>query len=119
MKSGPLLLLAAVLVAVVLNLLVSLGVFGPSDSGNNSASVTWEYKVMSALEMDKIGYKAVAAEEGIEPDEKGNLELPKKRVVIEAIMPLTLDEIQKDGWELLTIEATQAGNYFIFRRPKQ
>jgi len=119
MKSGPLLLLAAVLVVAVLNLLASLGVVGAGSSTGETASGSWDYKVMSALEMDQIGYKAVADDEGIEPDEEGKMNLPREKVVIQAIMPRTLEEIQKDGWELLTIEGTQGGNFFIFRRPKQ
>jgi len=118
MKSGPLLLLAAVLIATVLNLLVSLGVIG-SAGNSGAASNVWEYKVMSALEMDEVGYKAVGADEGIEPDEEGKMKLPTKKVILQALMPRTLEEIQKDGWELLAVEATQGGNYFIFRRPKQ
>jgi hypothetical protein len=119
MKSGPLLLLAAVFIVVVLNLLASLGVIGGSGSADAADSGMWEYKVMSAPEMDEIGYKAVAADEGIEPDEEGKMTLPREKVVIQAIMPRTLEEIQKDGWKLLTTEVTQGGNYFIFRRPKQ
>ncbi len=116
MKSGPLLLLAAVLVVAVLNLLASLGVLG---SGGSSEEGDWEYKVMSATEMDEVGYKAVAADEGIEADEEGKMTLPREKVVIQAIMPRTLVEIQKDGWKLLTVEMTQGGNFFIFRRPQQ
>jgi hypothetical protein len=119
MKSGSLLLLAAVLIVVVLNLLVSLGVIGGGDSTGEAGEDSWEYKVMSAPEMDEIGYKAVAADAGIKPDEEGKMTLPREKVVIQAIMPRTLDEIQKDGWKLLTTEVTQGGNYFIFRRPKQ
>jgi len=41
-------------------------------------------------------------------------------VVIQAIMPRTLKEIQKDGWNLLAVGLThEGGNYFVFRRPKQ
>lgn len=112
------LLLAAVLVVAVLNLLASLGVLGGGGSSSDS-SASWDYKVMSAQEMDEVGYKAVAADEGIEPDEEGKMTLPREKVVIQAIMPRTLEEVQKDGWELLTVEGTQGGNFFIFRRPQQ
>ncbi|MCF6312331.1 MAG: hypothetical protein L3J39_07750 [Verrucomicrobiales bacterium] len=117
MKSGSLLLLAAVLVVVVLNLLATLGVFGGGDSSSDAA--LWEYKVMSPAEMDAVGYKAVAADEGIEADEDGKMTLPREKVVIQSIMPRTLVEVQKEGWELLTVQATQGGNFFIFRRPQQ
>lgn len=117
MKSGPLLLLGAVLLATVLNLLVSLGVLG--SAGAAAPSVVWEYKVMNVKEMDEIGFRAVGADAGIEPDEDGKMELPKEKLLIQLLMPRTLKEIQKDGWELLTVELTQGGNYFIFRRPQQ
>ncbi|MFK5924017.1 MAG: hypothetical protein QM496_17715 [Verrucomicrobiota bacterium] len=119
MKSGPMLLLAAVLVVAVLNLLASLGVLGGGGSSSAASSASWDYKVMSAQEMDEIGYKAVAADEGIEPDEEGKMTLPREKVVIQAIMPRTLEEVQKDGWKLLAVEGTQGGNFFIFRRPQQ
>lgn len=112
-------LLAAVLVVVALNLLVSLGVLGGGASTGEPGADSWEYKVMSVPEMDEVGYKAVAADEGIEPDAEGKMTLPREKVVIQAIMPRTLEEIQKDGWKLLTTGVTQGGNYFIFRRPKQ
>lgn len=117
MKSGPLLLLAAVLVVAVLNLLASFGVLG--SGGGSAEEPNWEYKVMSAMEMDEVGYKAVAADEGIEADEEGKMTLPREKVVIQSIMPRTLEEIQKDGWKLLAVEATQGGNFFIFRRAQQ
>ena len=115
MKSGPLLLLGAVLLATVLNLLVSLNVFGPSES----STISWEYKVLNAKEMDNVGFSAVGKDLGIEPDEEGKMNLPQERLITQALMPRTLEEIQKDGWELLTIELTQGGNFFIFRRPKE
>ncbi|NOX98773.1 MAG: hypothetical protein GXP30_03420 [Verrucomicrobia bacterium] len=127
MKSGPLLLLGAVLLVAVLNLLVSLGVMGPgaSTSVEDEAQVSspnsanWEYKVMNTKEMDEIGFRAVGKDEGIEPDEEGKMKLPQKKLLIQSLMPRTLEEIQKDGWELLTTELTQGGNFFIFRRAKQ
>ena len=117
MKSGHILLLAAILIATVLNLLVSLGVIGTEET--SSPSSMWEYRVMSAMEMDEIGFKAVAADEGIEPDEKGNMQLPQKKLILQALMPRTLEELQKDDWELIATEVTQGINFFIFRRPKQ
>ncbi len=126
MKSGPLLLLGAVLLVTVLNLLVSLGVMGPGASDpagdeqvDEQVEVTWAYRVLTTKEMDEIGFRAVGEDEGIEPDEEGKMELPQKKLVIQSLMPRTLDEIQKDGWKLLTIELTQNGNFFIFRRAKQ
>jgi len=118
MKSGPLLLLAAVLIVTVINLLVSLGVFGPGGS-SGEASILWEYRVVNVQEMDAIGYKAVAADVGVEPNEEGKMDLPKEKLLTQNLIPRTLEEIQKDGWQLLTIELTQGGNLFVFRRPKQ
>ena len=119
MKSGHILLLAAILIATVLNLLVSLGVIGTEETSSSPSSSTWEYRMMSGAEMDEVGFQAVAADEGIEPDEKGNMQLPQKKLILQALMPRTLEELQKDDWELIATEVTQGINFFIFRRPKQ
>jgi len=116
MKNASLLLLIAILVVVVVNLLAGLGLLGGS-SGESTAG--WEYKVLSPGQMDDIGFRAVAAEEGIEVSEAGEIKFPKEmvdKISKVNLLPRTLLEVEKDGgWVFV---AVTGDSHYIFRRSK-
>lgn len=94
MKPAHLAILLVTLVLVVVNLLAALGVIGGGGV---------EYRVLTPTEMDSIGFKAVASAEGVEPDEEGKMNLPGAKVVKNALLKTTLDELKKEGWVLTGI----------------
>ena len=101
MKPAHLAILLVILVLGIVNLLAGLGVIGGSASSGASGGV--EYRVVTPVEMDSIGFKAVAATEGVEPDEEGKMNLPGAKVVKNALLKTTLDELKKEGWVLTGI----------------
>lgn len=100
MKPAHLAILLVTLVLVVVNLLAALGVIGGGSSGSSGGV---EYRVLTPTEMDSIGFKAVASAEGVEPDEEGKMNLPGAKVVKNALLKTTLDELKKEGWVLTGI----------------
>ncbi|MCG8601057.1 MAG: hypothetical protein MI807_13020 [Verrucomicrobiales bacterium] len=116
MKNTVIALLVTILLVAVVNLLASLGLLGVA---GNTGSGSFEYKVLNAQQMDTIGFRAIAEEEGIEVSEEGEINFPKEMVDKIAkinMLPRTIQEVEKDGgWNLSGITAD---NHYIFRRAK-
>lgn len=116
MKTTLLALLTAILFVSLANLLVSLGLF---DGKGATAAAGHEYKALSPEQMDDLGFRSVATEEGIAIGEDGKITFPKDKVEKIAkvnLLPRTIVEIEKDGgWEFVTVTAD---NHYLFRRAK-
>ena len=117
MKPAQLVLLLVILVLGIVNLLASFGVIGGSSAPKASAAAAggnFEYRVVTPQEMDTIGFKAVATELGIKEDEEGKMQLPGARVVKNALLQTTFNELKKERWELVSITAD---SLYVFRKP--
>lgn len=112
MKSSILILLIVVLLLGVANLLTSFGLIGGSRA---AGAGHWEYRVLNAQQMDSIGFNSVGKEVGVQPDEEGKMSLPADKIVKTALLPRTLDEVDAEGWELVSVTSD---HHYIFRRPK-
>ncbi len=114
MKNTIITLLVAILIVGIVNLLSAFGVIGGSGGGSSSGA---EYKVLNALQMDNIGFIAIAEEEGIEVGEDGKINFPKEMVETIAkvnLLPRTISEVEKDGgWEFV---GATGDNHYIFRK---
>ena len=114
MKNTIIALLATILLVVLGNLLIGLGVFS-LNAGSSSAD--YEYKVLNGQQMDAIGFRALAAEEGIEVSEEGEINFPKEmvdKIAKVAILPRTIAEVEKDGgWVFVTVTGD---DHYVFRR---
>ena len=124
MKNTILLLLVTILLLVIANLLTGLGVLGGKSTGAEAmvptgSSRVFEYKALVAEQMDEIGFRAVAAEEGIPVSEKGEIKFPKEmidKISKVNLLPRTIVEVEKDGgWEFV---AATEDNHYLFRRAK-
>lgn len=127
MKPVHLALLALILILGIVNVLASLGIIGGEKSGGG-----WEYKILSAAEMDVVGFRAVADDEGLQADEEGKIPLkdfPPEKVVTQAMMARTISEVEEQGWEFVAVTSSTAvstaqgqqsrsDRYFIFRKRK-
>lgn len=118
MKNTIIALLVTILLVVLANLFVGLGVFKIAPSGG-AGGASHEYQVLNAQQMDAIGFRAVAAEEGIEVSEEGEINFPKEmvdKIAKVAMLPRTILEVEKDGgWEFVSVTGD---NHYIFRRAK-
>ncbi len=116
MKNAVLPLVAVILLVAVANLLVSLGLVRP---GGGKAATDHEYKALSASQMDNIGFRLVAKEEGIEVSESGEITFPKEKaekILNVNLVPRTIHEVEKDGgWKFAAV--TPDGLY-LFKRAK-
>lgn len=116
MKTTLLTLLTAILLVSIADLLVSIGLF---DGRGPEKAAGHEYKVLGPEQMDDIGFRSVATEEGIAIGEDGKITFPKDKVEKIAkvnLLPRTILEIEKDGgWEFV---AVTADNHYLFRRAK-
>lgn len=116
MKNTILALLVSIFLVVLVNLLLGLGIIGKIGGGGGSEH---EYRVLSAQQMDNIGFRAVAAEEGIAVTEEGEINFPKEMVEKISkvnLLPRTILEVEKDGgWEFV---AATSDNHYIFKRGK-
>lgn len=117
MKNTIIALLVTILLVAVVNLLANLGIIGGASSAGGGDS--YDYKVLGAQQMDSIGFKAVAEEEGIEVTEDGEINFPKEMVDKIAkvnMLPRTIIEVEKDGdWTFVSVTAD---NHYIFRKAK-
>lgn len=117
MKNTVIALLVATLLVSIVNLLTSLGLIGGTGSAGSGDS--FEYQALNAQQMDAIGFRAIAEEEGIEVTEEGEINFPKEMVDKIAkvnMLPRTIHEVEKDGgWTLMGITAD---NHYLFRRAK-
>ena len=119
MKNTILLLLVTILLVVIANLLAGLGVLGRTPHSDSIPVHEFEYMALGAERMDEVGFRAVAAEEGIPVSEKGEINFPKEmleKISKENLLPRTIVEVEKDGgWEFV---AVTEDNYYLFRRSK-
>ncbi len=108
MKNLTIILLALLVVISLANLLSSFGILGGGGS---------EYKVVTGEEMDRIGFRSVATEEGIPITEEGEITFPQEmseKLTKAAMLPRSLKEIAQDGgWQL---RGVTADNHYIFSR---
>lgn len=115
MKTAIYSLLGGILLLVLVN--VSIGVLLLGRSGGGERPRDYEYKSMSSAEMDAIGFRAIAREEGVEEGEKGEFTFSKEaapKLAKHAMLSRTIREVEKDGgWSFV---AVTSDNYFIFRR---
>ncbi len=115
MKNTLITLLVTILLFVVLNFLVGIGVI-PAFA---QKSPVFEYKALEAQGIDNVGFRMVAAEEGIEVAEDGKINFPKElvqKLVKVNLLPRTIGEVEKDGgWEFV---AVTADDHYLFRRAK-
>lgn len=116
MKNTILALLVSIFLIVLVNLLIGLGIIGKIGGGGGSDH---EYQVLSAQQMDNIGFRAVAAEEGIAVTEEGEINFPKEmvdKISKVNLLPRTILEVEKDGgWEFV---ASTSDDHYIFKRAK-
>lgn len=117
MKNTVIALLATILLVCIVNLLASLGLLGGASGGGAGGS--YEYKALNAPQMDAIGFRTIAEEEGLDVTEEGEINFPKEMVDKIAkvnMLPRTITEVEKDGgWTLVGITAD---NHYLFRRAK-
>lgn len=115
MKNTVIALLVLILIVATVNLLAGLGVLG----GAGGAGGSFEYKALNAQQMDAVGFRAVAEEEGIEISDSGEINFPKEMVEKIAkvnMLPRTILEVEKDGgWSFV---AATSDNHYIFRRAR-
>ena len=102
-----------ILLVSVVNLLAALGFLG----GSAGASGSFEYKALNSQQMDAIGFRAVAEDEGLEVSEEGEINFPQEMVDKIAkvnMLPRTITEVEKEGgWSLVGVTAD---NHYLFRR---
>jgi len=114
MKNTIIAMFITILLFVILNFLATLGLIPAVGSES-----VYEYKAFEAQGIDNIGFRMVAAEEGIEVGEDGKINFPKElvdKLVKVNLLPRTLTEVEKDGgWEFV---AVTADNHYLFRRKK-
>lgn len=117
MKNAIIALLVTTLLVSLVNLLASLGLLGGVAGGGAGGS--YEYKALNAQQMDAIGFRAVAEEEGLEISDEGEINFPQEMVDKIAkinMLPKTIHEVEKDGgWTLVGITSD---NHYLFRREK-
>jgi len=137
MKNTILALLVTLLLVAIVNLLASLGLLGGIGGGGSSAH---EYKVLNGLQMDNIGFRAVAKEQGLAISDEAEaayladptyenlakwlgLEISKEDTITFPqemnkinMLPRTILEVEKDGgWEFV---AVTSDNHYLFKRAK-
>lgn len=114
MKNTFLALLGITLIITLLNLLASLGLLG-----TGGGSVEYEYKALNGAQMDSIGFRSIAEEEGIEISEEGEIQFPNEmadQLLKPNLLPREIMEVESDGgWEFV---AVTADSVYIFRRPR-
>ncbi len=118
MKNTILTLLALILIVSFVSLLSTLGLLGVGGGGGGD-SVEYEYKALNGAQMDSIGFRSVAEEEGIPISEDGEISFPKEmaeKLVKANLLPREIKEVEEDGgWEFV---AVTADSVYLFRRAK-
>jgi hypothetical protein len=111
MKNLVVILLAVILVITLTSLLSNLGILSGVAGGGP------EYKVVNGEEIDRIGFRSVATEEGIPISEAGEINFPKEmaeKLTKAALLPRTFKEIAKDGgWQF---KGVTSDDLYIFSR---
>ena len=78
MKNAIFILLITNLLVAIATFLAATGLFG--GSGSSHSATVYDYKALNAEQMDNVGFRAVAAEEGIEVSESGEINFPQEMV---------------------------------------
>jgi len=122
MKNTVLALLTVIILIGLLNLLSGFGLLGSgggSIGGRSGQATKYEYQALSPQQMDSLGFRAIAEEEGLEISEEGEINFPKEivdKIAKSNMLPRTITEVEEDGgWEFV---AVTADNFYIFRRAK-
>jgi hypothetical protein len=120
MKNTILTLIALTLIVSFISLLATLGLFGGGQGGSPSGgNVVYEYKALNGAQMDSIGFRAIAEEEGVPISEDGEISFPKEmaeKLIKTNLLPREISEVESDGgWEFV---AVTADSVYIFRRAK-
>ncbi len=104
------------IVLLIFILLVSIGHF-LFDFGL-LGTPAYEYKALAAAQMDEIGFKKLAEENGIKVEEDGKIKFPnemRSKLVKFNMLPYTIAEIEKEGWILVTVTSD---DHYLFRKRK-
>lgn len=113
MKNTIIALLVTTLLVSIVNLLATFGIIGGASGGSTGA----EYKTLNSQQMDAIGFRAIADEEGLEVSEEGEINFPQEMVDKIAkvnMLPRTITEVEKDGgWSFVGVTAD---NHYLFKR---
>lgn len=116
MKNTVIGLLVTTLLVSLVNLLASLGLLG---SVAPSSGSSYEYQALNSQQMDAIGFRAIAEEEGIEISDDGEINFPQEMIEKIAkvnMLPKTISVVEKDGgWSLVGVTSD---NHYLFRREK-
>ncbi len=120
MKNTVFSLLGFIILIGLLNLLTNFGLFGSGGGGAMpGGAADFDYRALSPQQMDSIGFRAIAEEEGLEISENGEINFPKEmvdKIAKSNMLPRTIKEVEKDGgWEFV---AVTSDNFYIFRRAK-
>jgi len=101
-------LLISILLVSVAHFLFDFGLIGMSH----------EYKAYAAAQMDEIGFKKLAEENGIAIEADGKIKFPNEmrdKLVKFNMLPYTIAEIEKEGWKLVTVTSD---DHYLFRKRK-
>ena len=119
MKNTVLTLLGIITLIGLLNLLANFGLFGSGGGAVAGSAGEYDYRALSPQQMDSLGFRAIAEEEGLEISENGEIYFPKEmvdKIAKSNMLPRTIIEVEKDGgWEFV---AVTSDNFYIFRRAK-
>ncbi|MEM7698188.1 MAG: hypothetical protein AAF236_07275 [Verrucomicrobiota bacterium] len=118
MKNTILGLLVAILVVAIVNTLVGLDLINVGGGGSGEE---YEYLVLNAPQMDQVGFASIAREDGMEPDENGQVRLKAEDLAEDPrafrvnLLPRTIAEVENEGW---TFVGTASNDHYIFRKEK-
>ncbi len=109
----------SLLVTILLISFITLGIVLTPWFGGGKKGASYEYKALNSQQMDAIGFRAIAEEEGLEISEEGEINFPQEMVEKIAkvnMLPRTITEVEKEGgWTLFEVTSD---NHYLFRREK-
>ncbi|MDF1811368.1 MAG: hypothetical protein P1V20_04120 [Verrucomicrobiales bacterium] len=107
MKFATLALLILVLLVSIVNLATSLGIVDLT---------SYEYRALGPQQMDEIGFRQLAKENGIEVDEAGKIKFPsemREEMLKVNMLPYTIKVVENEGWKFV---AVTSDNLYLFRK---
>lgn len=107
MKFATVTLLILVLLVGIANLLMSMGMLNLT---------TNEYRALGPQQMDEIGFKHLAQENGIEIGEGGKIKFPaemREEMLKVNMVPYTIKKVEAEGWTFVSVTAD---NLYLFRK---
>ena len=113
MKNTVIALLLAILVVSLVNLLGTFGLLGGGKNGGAAAPAPYEYAVYSVDEIGAMVLKLIETEEGITPNQAGEMQIPRTALLPQNSLPRVMNFMAKEGWELVDIKTN---GLHIFRR---